>query len=224
MDTSGRIRRVSSSSVASECSRTGAQANWLNDLQRRRTWYQPRILNTASPIADISTRFETGLLYLRTNPTAASPTARIAVVFPFSSSSVSSSLFGGEDSLWLRCTRDTSTHDVAGHVVVAHGVDGELQILIDACVKVAGDVLSAEASSTKVGTNAKIASTSLAQLQGLSACTWNALNYDKYKLSEVLPWVEGLKDPKRSSPLIASSLDTVLLDDGWQVSSVRCFA
>lgn len=66
------------------------------------------------------------------------------------------------------------------------------------------------------------------EVQQLAACTWNALNYDHYTLSDVLPWLEGLKRPSsfssdlesqrqpHSSPLFSSALNTILLDDGWQ--------
>lgn len=157
------------------------------------------------------------MLYLRAAASAKHHRSRIVVLLPFSTRSVSSSIFGRDGTVLLRATRDCSDHGAEGHLAVAWGHDGEMKSLLDRCVELAKGVLSSEYDQLSTPAAAAKASPTIDSLDGLSACTWNALDYERYHLSDVIPWLEGLKDPKRSSKLFAGSLENVLLDDGWQV-------
>ncbi|ORY54859.1 hypothetical protein BCR35DRAFT_355826 [Leucosporidium creatinivorum] len=215
--------------------RTKAEAGWdkadgLVIERSERTWYLPRLLPSPSPLSHVSPIFDTLFLHLRRPPTSGH-SAGIVVILAFSTSTVSSSLRGGDDALWLRCTRDSDEQGAKGYVAVAWGKEGELRKCTEEVVRIASEVLGG-------GEIGKPSKGQEETIQKLSACTWNALNYDHYTLSDVLPWLEGLKRPgaspsssfstdpslsdseshhqPHSSPLFASSLSTILLDDGWQ--------
>ena len=183
-------------------------------LIQRRIWYLPRQLAAPSPIAQVSADFDTLLLYLRSTPSISHPHPRVVVLLAFSTADVSSSLRGGEGSLWLRCTRDSPKDGVRGYVAAAWGKTGELQSCVARCVKLAAEVLGGaedQQSSAQVSTAP----------QSIRACTWNALDYNHYTLADVLPWAAGLKRSEVgagsfTSPLFAEAVDTILLDHGWQ--------
>lgn len=188
----------------------------LNLTNHRRIWYLPRQLSSPSPISQVSPEFDTQLLYLRTTPTSIRPDPRILVLLPFSTSDVSSSLRGGEDSLWLRCMRDSPQSGVKGYLAAAWGKDGELEQCVERCVGIAAEVVGGAVDAVEPKEE---------EPQAIRACTWNALNYHYYKFQDVLPWLDGLKRAeagagRSTSPLFADALDTVLLDDGWQDSIV----
>ncbi|SGZ08560.1 BQ5605_C030g10802 [Microbotryum silenes-dioicae] len=183
----------------------------FHNFNFRRIWFLTRQLHSGSPISSLSTEFEGQLLFLRGKSTSESPTPPILVLFPFTTDQVMSTIRGGEDKVWLRCMRDTGAPGVQGHVVVGRGVDGDLEKLVAECVKVAENTLSGDLDQAMVK-----APKEAEPSQGVRVCTWNALGYQAYKLSDVLKWLDVLLSPSTSSPLFAASLDTVLLDDGWQ--------
>lgn len=182
------------SSFCSPCART---ANWGNC---RRIWYLPRILPAPSPLASLSPSFEAQLLVLRSLPNASSPTPKLLALFPFTTTTVTSSLVG--QPLQLRCERDSPAAG-QGHLVVAWGVDGELDSLIKRCVQIASNALatSIPPPPTTFGPH------------GLTWCTWNALGQD-YTLSQVLSSLDAFA--ALPDPSFSESIDSVLLDDGWQ--------
>ncbi|SCV72336.1 BQ2448_3873 [Microbotryum intermedium] len=177
-----------------------------------RIWFLTRQLQSGSPISSLSTEFEGQLLFLRGKPSSETPIPPILVLFPFTTDQVMSTIRGGDNKVWLRCMRDTGASGVRGHVIVGQGVDGELEELVAECIKTAKKELGVDLAQALVNSPESTAESS----QGVRVCTWNALGMQSYKLSDVLKWLDVLLSPSKSSPLFAASLDTVLLDDGWQ--------
>ncbi|KAK4050024.1 hypothetical protein OIO90_005214 [Microbotryomycetes sp. JL221] len=188
-----------------------------------RTWITPRELSGPHCISSLSDEYDASMLYLRASPNLDSPFPQAVLVLPVSTSAVCCSIRGGQDSVWLRCTRDTPNDDVQGHVVVAWGQDGQFQQLLDKCKNVASNVIKRQDRFWSELQNEfpPVNDDDNDELQGLTVCTWNALNYDHYKLEDVLHWLDGLLDPKQTrNELFSSSIDTVLLDDGWQDTEI----
>ncbi|KDE03829.1 hypothetical protein MVLG_05713 [Microbotryum lychnidis-dioicae p1A1 Lamole] len=177
-----------------------------------RIWYLARELQPGPPTSCLSTEYEAQLVYLRGKPTTDSPNAPILALFPFTTDQVMSTIRGGDDKVWLRCMRDTGASGVRGHVVIGRGVEGDLEELVAECVETAKKALGGDLDQAMV----KIPSPMAQFPQGVRVCTWNALGLAAYKLSDVLKWLDSLLSPSTSSPLFAASLDTILLDDGWQ--------
>lgn len=183
------------------------------------------MLSGPNVVSNLSPKFDGQMLYLRTAATRTQPIPQAVLVFPFSTTTVCSALRGGDSSLWLRCTRDSSASDVSGHVVVAWGPadasqidsDGGFSNLLNRCTTLARNLIKNEDPFWReLELQYPPVDVDESSLQSLSVCTWNALNYDHYKLSDVERWLDDLKDPKVSSDLFASAVETVLLDDGWQ--------
>lgn len=185
----------------------------------RPTWYEPRLLSSPHPLSHLSPSYDAQLLLLRSLPNSSSPHRNLIVLFPFSTTNVSTSLRGdfNQDGskLWLRTTRDSSLSDAKGHLAVAWGPEGTLRNLIEQCTTIATETLLAPSSSSSSTSAPPPSTLTETQFQGLGACTWNALG-PTYTLSSVISWLTRLKNPLQSSPLVSSAIDTVLLDDGWQ--------
>ncbi|KAK4046881.1 hypothetical protein OIV83_005777 [Microbotryomycetes sp. JL201] len=190
-------------------------ANGLVLERTERTWITPRQLYGRDCVAGLSPEYDGSLLYIRAPPSNDEPTPQSVLIFPVSTTAVCSSLRGGDSSVWLRCTRDSPSNDVTGHVVVAWGSDQQFSTLLQRCISLARNVIKTQDPFWQQ-LETRYPPLEPQGLQGLTVCTWNALNYDHYKESDVEQWLEGLTDETKTSALFSRAIETVLLDDGWQ--------
>ncbi|GJN88265.1 hypothetical protein Rhopal_001230-T1 [Rhodotorula paludigena] len=190
--------------------------------QSSRTWFQPRQLPSPSPIYDLSKNFPAQLIVLRSKPSVANPLEHTLVLFPFSTKQACSALFGDEaGGIELRVERDGAADDSAaieGHLVAVSSVttpgSPTLQDLVNTAVAAARSIRS---GSSFGPSSSSPLSSEVNEPKPLGACTWNSLPAADYSATSVLSWLDSLLSPTTSpSPLFASAMRTVLLDDGWQ--------
>ncbi|KAM0792656.1 hypothetical protein ACM66B_002437 [Microbotryomycetes sp. NB124-2] len=192
-------------------------ANGLVLERTERTWITPRQLFGHECVTGLSHEYDASLLYIRASPSSVQPSPQSVIVFPVSTTLVCSSLRGGDSSVWLRCTRDTPADDVSGQVIVAWGSsDDEFSTLMQRCISLARNVIKSQDSFWQQLETRYPPVEPTQELQGLTVCTWNALNYDHYTESDVETWLTGLFDKHKTSSLFSHAIETVLLDDGWQ--------
>ncbi|GAA5987926.1 hypothetical protein JCM11641_004584 [Rhodosporidiobolus odoratus] len=196
--------------------------------QSSRTWLVPRVLPIGRPLESLSQQFPAQLLILRSSPSAAHPLQRNLVIFPFSTTSVCSTLVGAEGGrLHLQFERDSPSENAQGHAAVAWGEEGQLQQLIASCVAAARSILLEHAYEPPIAPAASSVPASIPRTppHPLGLCTWNALG-PSYTLSDVLSWLDSLVPASSdyntgdarfpSSQQRGAAIKTLLLDDGWQ--------
>ncbi|GAA5872457.1 hypothetical protein JCM1840_006067 [Sporobolomyces johnsonii] len=207
----------------SECVEEFENGEGLVIEQSSRTWFIPRPLPSGSPLTALSPSFDAQLLLLRSRPSLSHPLPRLLALFPFSTEHVCSTLRGEDGTAFLRAEADSKAKPglaLKGHLAAAWGLEGASspRELIAACVAAARSTLASRPYCPPD------LSTPPARLepQGLSLCTWNALDAEAgYSLSALLRWLDVVLDPSKGDvhPVVAEAIKNgggVLLDDGWQ--------